>query len=129
MDDKTQLECLLTINYNKLLAYLAGAVVSIFSLFQIATEATVLPYWLVYATSTAALAGVVIFVFAGYFNWDEIIRLENQLGLSKVMTVSYVFSMKRRGGVRRVSPLIKAGCCGFLFVSVLMWSYCIAAVA
>ncbi len=84
---------LLQIDYNKLLAYLAGGIVSIFTLFQIATEADVLPSWLVFIVSTAALGGGIVFVYAGYKNWEKIIALENEHGLSKLMRPISYFSI------------------------------------
>ena len=122
MDDEDRLKTLLSINYNKLLAYLAGAIVSIFTLFQIATEATTLHSVLVSIVSTAALGGGLIFVYAGYINWKEIIGLENDLGLSRYMNPSSFFS-KKKNDVREVSPRLKIACWLFGAVSAVIWLY------
>jgi hypothetical protein len=119
------LEVLLQVDYSKLLAYLAGDLVSIFSLFQIAAEIAKFNWLLLFLASSFSSFGVFIFTYAGYHNWKEIVDLENKLGLSKNSKPSGIFSKRKNDGEREVSIWLKIGCWVFVAPSLLIWLYCI----
>ncbi len=65
---------LLENNYNKLLAYLGGSLISFFTLYQITVEPNINPY-LAMLISVSMLLGVSYLMIAAFLNWNEIITL------------------------------------------------------
>ena len=92
---------LLSIDYSKLLSYLAALLVFFFTLFQISTEVSRLPWYVVILLSSLSCGGVVVFIGASYSNYKEILELENELGLSEITKPSGIFSNQRKGSKER----------------------------
>lgn len=94
MKKEEKLKTLLNVDYNKLLAYLAGGLVSFFTLFQLLLElkkGIMLPEFLLFLISLTLFCGVCLFTYAGYHNFREILSIENKLGL-KDSKPSNIFS-------------------------------------
>lgn len=82
MKKEEKMKIALSNDYNKLLAYLAGGLVLFFSLFQLLMEMgelTFLPSPITSFISLVLFGGTVLFTFAGYHNFKEIIFLKNEL--------------------------------------------------
>lgn len=122
MDEEESRKTLLDINYKKLLAYLGGDLVAFFMLFQITTEIQNLPPYLAVLIALCAFGGICVLTIASYKNYEEIIDLENKLGLSKLITPSRLFSTRKSkdGLEREVSWFIKFVVAVFTIVSFIM---------
>lgn len=84
MTKEEKMKIILSNDYNKLLAYLAGGLVLFFSLFQLLMEMEELIFLHSVITSFISLVlfgGTVLFTFAGYLNFKETIFLKNELGI------------------------------------------------
>ncbi|MFH1774591.1 MAG: hypothetical protein ABH874_06495 [Methanobacteriota archaeon] len=122
MDEEESRKTLLNINYNKLLAYLGGDLVAFFMLFQITTEIQNLPPFLAVLIALCAFGGICVLTMASYKNYEEIIDLENKLGLSNFIEPSGFFSKRKSkdSPEREVSCYIKFAVGAFILVSFIM---------
>lgn len=72
---------------NKMLTYVAGGLVSLFTLFQILFEvenvSSINPYIILFF-SIVFSSGILIFTYVGYLNFKEVIQTENELGLDRI---------------------------------------------
>ena len=121
MEKNEKLKIQLTVDYNKLLAYLAGGLLSFFTLFQLLTEVEknlFLPKWMLFIISSAMFSGVFLFTYAAYLNFKEILYIENKLGLN-IFKSSKIFSVNK-GNEKSVSLLLKIIMFVFLVVSLII---------
>lgn len=98
-------------NYSKLLAYLGATLVSFFTLFQIA-ESEETGWVITYLVSITVFVAIIVLLFACYGTFKEIIKFENDLGLSKDIGPSKLFSMRinKDSTDRKISWVLQIGC-------------------
>jgi hypothetical protein len=105
-------------NYSKLLAYLGTTLVSFFTLFQIAESETT--SWIItHLISITVFVVIVVLLYACYGTFDDIIKFENELGLSEYIGPSKIFSMRvnKDSTDRKISWVLQIGCIYFCALS------------
>ncbi len=125
MKKEEKLKTLLNVNYNKLLAYLAGGLVFFFTLFQLLLEVkkyeTIIPEPVTLLISFSLFCGVCLFTYAGYHNFKEIVDIENELKLTDFKS-SNIFSFTRNRK-KTISFLLKSMIILFILFSFFIFLY------
>ena len=75
--------------------------------------------------SFASLIGVILFIRASYHNYEEIIDLENKLGLSEIMKLIGTFSQRKNNNTyeREVSYKLKLLVWGIVIISIFVFLF------
>ena len=121
---KEKRKLVLTIDYQKLLAYVAAAIVSLYVLFHVG-EVRFLPYLIRGFSSSIIYLGIVLFTIAGIHNFKEIIQIEYAIKLDdlkiKGIKRSGWFSKLDHNGKPHMTTRLYFVITVFLFISFLIY--------